>query len=1101
MRLEEVFWGRLMKVALCVCAWSTQAAGLEEIFNSPPQEAKPQTWWHWMDGRVSRDGISRELEAMKAIGLGGFQLFNGGTNWQPTAATETPCLSDKWKSMVRHAAAEAQRLGLDFSAQLAGGWSGPGGPWITPDKAMFFVECRQTNLAAGASATLEAPPSWPENGPTFYRDIAVLAFPTPPAMLLPPNPTPALAASLPSPGLTNLNLSLKFNVYSAKPTEDTFNHKLENTTNGEVWVSFTFAEPVICRTVILKSSCMGMETQTQKPLLYASDDGQDFRFIVQLEGVSCLPNSWFQNVEHAIPPTRAKVFKLLWKAPYVVDLRQAEFSPRPSLTAFQGKTARETFGVVPSSVCPEEPGVCVDPKTMIDLTGMRDVSGRVAWAAPAGRGPWTLLRVGYRNKKIQNAPSPKEVSGLACDVFNPAVTSFHFDQFMGVIVNEARACGSQAVKGLLLDSWELESQNWSHAFAGEFQKRRGYPVRDFLPAYAGFLVGSRDTTERFLRDARKTGTELVCENFFDVMRRRARESGLTFFVEGFACGVGTFAADPVEPYLHADVPMTEAGWSMREASSAAHLSGKPLVACESHTSRANWNDHPASLRVREDAFFRMGITRIVFHTYAHNADPDRLFPGPAFWTYGTPFSRGQTWWHQGRAWIGYLSRCQAMLQRGQFVGDVLAAYGEEMGGPVTGVYGSPAAPGGMHMWDSLRGLPEGYDYDLLPAAFLRDSLQVFPDGSVGGPHGSRYRLIVLRECETGFSPAVARKLKRLVSDGAAVLGPRPRTSLGLGEQTGADAEVAAIGQEVWGACDGVSVKTVSYGKGRVFSGMTPGGALEALGVLPDFRHTAPRGNSLSYLHRRDGDTDIYFVVKWQGALPDKTEMGFRVTGKQPELWDPMTGEILRAEAYRQSDGMTWLPTEFGPGHETLFVVFRRPLAAGAQGRAASNRQAFKEALGLTGPWSVAFDGWGAPSSVTFDKLTGWTERPEEAIRYYSGTAVYRTSFEWTNEVPAAARLDLGRVGVTAEVTLNGKPCGVAWSEPYRVDIGGALKRGPNEVDIRVANTWANRLIGDQRLPAEQRKTWTSYVGFTADTPLSQFPSGLMGPVAIQVRQN
>lgn len=1079
----------------CLSVCPSGADELEEAFREPPPEAKPQTWWHWMDGRVSRDGITFELEAMKAIGLGGFQLFNGGTNWQPTAESETPCLSDKWKAMVRHAAAEAQRLGLDFGAQLAGGWSGPGGPWITPDKAMFFVECRQTNLAAGASATVEAPPSWPENGPSYYRDIAVLAFPTPPAMLLPPNPKPALAASLPSPGLTNLNLNLKFNVYSAKPTADTFNHKLENTTNGEVWVSFTFPEPVTCRTVILKSSCMGMETQTQKPLLYAGDDGTGFRFIAQLEGVSCLPNSWYQNVEHAIPPTRAKVFKLVWKAPYVVDLRQAEFSPRPSLTAFHGKTARETFSVASPNVTPEESGVCVAPEKIVDLTGARDAAGRVAWTAPEGQGHWTLLRVGYRNKPMRNAPSPREASGLACDVFDPAVASFHFDQFMGLILNEARACGSRAVKSLLLDSWELESQNWSHAFADEFRKRRGYPVRDFLPAYAGFIVGSRDTTERFLRDARKTGTELVCENFFDVMRRRARENGLTFIAEGFSCGVGTFAADPVEPYLHVDVPMTEAGWSMREASSAAHLTGNPLVACEAHTSRANWNDHPASLRAREDAFFRMGITRVVFHTYAHNADPGRLFPGPAFWSYGTPFSRGQTWWRQGRAWIAYLSRCQALLQRGQFVGDVLAAYGEEMGGPVTGVYGGASGLGGLYAWDPMRDLPEGYDYDLLPAAFLRDALRVFPDGSVGGPRGSRYRLIVLSGHAKSVSPAVARKLKSLVADGAAVLGPRPTTAAGLTEQARADAEVAAIGREVWGVCDGAKVKSASYGKGRVFCGLKPGEVLQALGVAPDFCHTGPHRNSLSHLHRRDGETDIYFVVKWQGALPQKTEMGFRVAGRQPELWDPLTGAIRRADAFRQADGRTWLPAEFGSEHETLFVVFRKPIAVDAQGTAAGNRPVFERSFEVAGPWRVAFNGWGAPSSATFDKLVSWTERPEEAIRYYSGTAIYRTSFEWTNDVPEAAHLALGRVGVTAEVVLNGKPCGVAWTEPYRADVSGALKRGKNEMEIRVANTWANRLIGDQNLPEAQRKTWTSYVGFTADSPL--FPSGLIGPVTIR----
>ena len=791
-------------VACCLsgCVW---ADTLERGFVSPPDSAKPQTWWHWVDGRVSTNGITAELEAIQALGLGGVQLFMAGQGRTPT--NETPCLSPKWKAAVRHAAAECDRLGLELTAQNAPGWSGAGGPWITPDHAMFLVESQETRASGGETVTLPAPPSWPEKGATFYRDIAILAFPTPPAVRdAKPLPTPTVTASFPCDRLALLSRPAKEvsrDLYRKNKEDDRV--FVEAKEPRADWIQFAFPEPVTVRCVTLAAMGGCIEPDAHRPVVEASANGVTFTPVAQLSTFACLYNCELDDIDHALPATTATFFRLVWTGAHKVGLTRVQFSGRPALSGLKAKAGVCGLTFVGEPALPEEPGAAVDPKTILDLTDQKDAKGDLAWTAPAG--DWTVLRIGYRNKTRRNMPAPQEGSGLECDKFDPEVASFHFDQYMGLILGEAKACRSKAVKGILLDSWEAETQNWTHRFPQEFKKRRGYAVTTWLPAYAGYLVVSRDQTERFLRDARQTCNDLLMENFFDVIRRRAHESGLTFAAESCGgSGAGTMVADAVEHYLHVDVPMTEAGRPMREAVSAAHLTGRPLVAMEAHTGRANWELSPRTLKGEEDFFFSVGISRIVFHTYAHNPTPERLYPGPAFWSYGLAFSRGQTWWPMAKAWITYLSRCQYLLQRGQAVADVLACYGEETLGPLVKVY---KKTGGYS--DALAGLPEGYEYDLLPARFAIDSLRVNADGSVSAPGGSRYRLIALYNSDR-MTPELLRKIKALVAKGATVLGPRPAASVSLSGYPACDDEIRKTAGELWDGCDGKTVREHAYKK-------------------------------------------------------------------------------------------------------------------------------------------------------------------------------------------------------------------------------------------------------------------------------------------------
>ncbi|HYH55852.1 MAG TPA: glycoside hydrolase, partial [Anseongella sp.] len=225
------------------------------------------------------------------------------------------------------------------------------------------------------------------------------------------------------------------------------------------------------------------------------------------------------------------------------------------------------------------------------------------------------------------------------------------------------------------------------------------------------------------------------------------------------------------------------------------------------------------------------------------------------------------------------------------------------------------------------------------------------------------------------------------------------------------------------------------------------------------------------------------------------EVTFRVSGKLPEFWDPVTGETRPAKAWRQENGLTTVPVEFPP-YGSWFLVFRKAIPAGQNGHSGRNFVAPEPVQTLEGSWEVSFDpAWGGPERVRFDELVSWTSRPEEGIRFYSGAAVYRKKFSFKGDRKGRLWLDLGGVrdvGIAA-VTLNGKPLGVVWAPPFRVDISGLLKKKHNLLEIEVINSWRNRLVGDRDKPEAERFTRTNIL-IRGEWELLE--SGLLGPVVI-----
>lgn len=1005
---------------------------------NPPDSARPWVYWMWMDGNLSRDGITADLEAMKQAGIGGVVIceVNVGV---PRGPVEF--MSPEWRKLFKHGVREAERLGLEITLNAGPGWTGSGGPWIAPEQSMQHLVASAIEITG--PKRFEGPLPRPLRRPAFfgdgalpadlekakndyYRDVAVLAFPT--------------------------------------------------------------------------------------------------------------------------PRGGARLADIDEKALYV----RAPYSSQPGVKPFLPMPAE--YPALPA-------GAAIERGRVVDLSDRLAVDGRLAWDVPDGN--WTVLRFGRTTNGANTRPAPVAGLGLECDKLDKAALDSHFDAFVGALLREIGPRKTSAGAGwtfLHIDSWEMGAQNWTGTFREEFRCRRGYDLFPYLPAMTGRIVDSLEVSERFLWDLRLTAQELVVENHALHLKELGRRHGFGLSIEPYDM---TPCAD-MTLGTAADAPMGEfwlygfnTAHSVIEATSVAHSCGRRVAAAEAFTSSEAeaWQAHPASMKALGDWAFTAGINRIVFHRYQHQSRPG-LRPGMTMGPYGVHWERTQTWWDMVPAYHAYLARCQFMLRQGLPVADLCYLVGE--GAPH--VFRAPST--------ALRGDPPdrlGYNFDGCAPETLLTNMSV-QDGNLVLPDGMAYRVLILPEQET-MTPALLRKLMELVASGATVVGPRPKKSPSLSGYPDCDAEVQRLAEELWGKDEGERATERAYGKGRLVwergpkavpapsslgAEATPAahsdkttwdvgapplsepeqygdfalvtGILEKMGVPPDFESEA----GLRYTHRRDGETDIYFVANAEDRSLDTTCV-FRVTDKQPELWDAVTGEIRSLDEFRLAAGRISVPLSFEP-HQSFFIVFRKP-ATGAK-PAQRNFPAQEKVFEVGGPWDVRFDpNWGGPERVTFDTLDDWSVRPEDGIRFYSGTAAYKTTFD----LPVSAdvskpaedrgrrriRLDLGTVKNIARVRLNGRDLGVVWCAPWQVDITSVVKASGNRLEITVANLWVNRLIGDEQLapdceygeggnlarwpewlvqgeprPSQGRITFATWKHYKKDSPL--LPSGLLGPVTIRM---
>ena len=926
----------LLLVILALSAPVSYGDALESGFLHPPLEARTRCFWWWLNGNVTKEAITRDLEEMKAKGMGGALIFDAGSSSYKTASPPPPGPmfgTPDWVELFKHAVAEADRLGLELGLNIQSGWN-LGGPRVSPDEAAKQLTWTEVEVS-GPKTLTELPPQ-PEAREGFYRDVALLAYPTRPAP----------------------------------------------------------------------------EDKPRRP-------------IADLDKKSA-----FREIGGSAPDCRP----LLFDIPPIEDEENCT------------------------------------PADIVDLGALIQGNGDVSWEVPVG--DWTMLRFGYTLTGSHVSTASGDWQGWVVDYMSTPALEAYWKRNVENLLNCIGPLAGTALKYLHTDSWECGGMNWTPGFQEEFRARRGYDPIPYLPVIAGKIVGSRDQSNRFLADFRKSIGDCVAEKHYAVFAEMAHARGFLVHPESGGPHAGPF--DGLKCLGLSDIPKGEF-WSpsphrprpenrffVKQAASAAHVYGKRRVAAEGFTTIGpHWEDTLwKEAKPSFDHEICSGLNLTFLHTFT--CSPKEMgLPGQEYFA-GTHFNPNVTWWNKAGAFIAYLNRCQFLFQQGGFVADVAYYSGDHVPNIAQRKEADPA------------GVLPGYDYDVLnEEGLLRLRVE---EGLLSLPSGMQYRVLVLPDHKVLSLPAL-KKVAELAENGATIAGPKPERTSSLSGYPESEAEFRALADTLWqGGVRDIQAREL----------------LAELGIPCDFETD---GVPLNYIHRRTEDADLYFVCN-PSEESLTAECTFRVHGKQPELWNPLTGDMRLAEAFAQQDGRTALPLEFTP-YGSMAVVFRKAISTEAQGTANLNFPCYLQAQAITGPWQVAFDPhWGGPAHCTFDTLTPWNQRSEKCIRYYSGTAVYKKTFTPSEETLRADSilLDLGGVREMASVRLNGNDLGILWSPPFRVDITHILEPGENRLEIEVVNNWPNRLIGDAALPEEKRLTKTNVIKFQPGMPL--YDSGLLGPVAL-----
>ena len=1080
---------------MCVSSSLTAQPSLRERFSNPPEEARPWCFWYWMYGAVSKEGITADLEAMKQAGLGGTYLMpiksvEQGKEFGGTAGQ----LSPQWWEMVRFSMQEADRLGLKLGMHICDGFALAGGPWITPRESMQKVVWKDTVIVSGGKSGRWVL-SRPEAYQGYYEDIALLAVPV--------KGTAAPDGAASGRDSSRLPESVAPVQVSVSPLIDAgggfFRANAEAVAKAAVlnpdtaWIQYEYAQPYTCRNV--EVVLVGNNYQAHRLKVWASDDGVNFRFVKQLEPARQGWQNTDEQSTHALPPVTARYFRFSWhpagSEPGCEDMDAAKWKPNlkikelrlhdePLLHQWEGK-AGLVWRVARNTTEIEVPQAdCIRKQEVVDLTSSLGSDGALTATLPAGR--WRLLRMGHTATGHTNATGGGG-RGLECDKFSTVAVRKQFDNWFGKAFTETDpALARRVLKYMHVDSWECGSQNWSANFAAEFRQRRGYDLMPYLPLFAGIPMESAAESERVLRDVRTTIAELVKDVFYETLAEAARQQDCGFSAE---CVSPTMVSDGLLHYQKVDFPMGEFWYNspthdklndMLDAVSGARIYGKNIVQAEGFTQiRGTWNEHPAMLKSLLDRNYALGINRLFYHVYVHNPWLDRR-PGMTLDGIGLFFQRDQIWWEQGaRAFSDYARRCQALLQYGHPVVDIAVFTGEEI--PRRAILPDrlvPSLPGifGKERVESERirlaneGQPlrtivgvthsanmadpekwvdpmRGYAYD----SFNKDALlrlATLKDGRMVLPGGASYKVFVL--------PL-----------------PHPMNPDGLPLSVEVKAKVDELRR------GGVLIPEVPY-RAEDFSAY----GLERDVIVPA---------EVAWTHRRGEEADVYFIANQQD-LPRTFTVSLRgVFAGKPELWNPVNGEMKTASSWNAQNGRTQIDLTLA-ANESLFIICAsgKPIADNQTDEAGAMETI--EPFTPRHPWKVQFTETG--KTVERDTLFDWGREADNAIRYYSGKAVYTNTFRWKRKKGMQVYLNLGRVENLATVRINGRECGTVWTAPYRIDVTSALKKGDNTLEIEVVNTWANAIKGmDEGVPPFEG-IWTNGKYRMSEQEL--LPAGLLGPV-------
>ena len=1064
-----------LMVASQLISQNIPGKNLENSFKNPPESTKPWVYWYWISSHITKEGITKDLEAMHKVGIG--EAFIANVHDESVKPGDVPVLSEKWWGCMEHAIREAGRIGVKIGMFNCPGWSMSGGPWVKADKTMRYLVSSENQVKGGQLVKMQL-----ETPKKEFQQVAVHAVITPENDNQNVNTAIKSVTSNPEvpnpewmfdgkketyfsikayPVTINLTLDKPEEVRSIRllPAEVPMNayYELQYLDRNNYWKSI-FRNKINRQIITQKGGPMALGAISESFKVVKS---KQFRIIFS-DGDPLLP--WINLSENKALGCISEI-ELSAKAlvSQYNEKQLGKMAPTPFIswdTYMWSKSAE-----------PEHRELTIDHTKVLNITEKVDANGFLTWDAPEGN--WTIIRTGMTPTGAKNAPVTPECEGYEIDKMNKSHTKFHFDNFVGKILERMPAKERTALTHLVMDSYEQGPQNWTDDMAERFKAAYGYDPLPWLPVLTGRVVDSAEKSDRFLWDLRRLVATLIATEYVTGLREKAHENNLRLWCENYGFGY------PGESLMYGGASDDISGefWNTapdlgpaecRIASSCTNIYGKSTTSAEAFTSHQNHMNMPRDLKSLGDWSFSQGINHFVFHLYIHQ--PYDTPPGVNAW-FGTDFNRNSTWFVKAKSYYDYIRRSSALLQSGLHVADMLYFLGEDT--PKQSADLSPAPPAGT-------------DYDLINAeVLLRDA--IVKEGKIVLKSGISYRILVLSN-QTTMRPDVLRKISQLVSDGAIVVGPKPNQSPSLANFPVADNQVKDMAAKLWGEIDGTIVTEHKFGKGTIMSGVT----LEDVFLRMNFKADIVLPEQFNYTHRKDGESEVYFVTN-QSQQNYKGEIGFNVSGMQPELWNAVSGEIRDLPEFTERNGYTFIPLNFNET-DSWFIVFRKKLTEKRNGK---NFVETVPVQTIDRSWMVSFNTkMDAPANVEFKSLTDWAVNENKNIQYYGGTATYSQTFDFDGDDSKTYFLDLGKVEKLASVRINGKLLGTVWCNPYRLEVSKALRKGKNTLEIDVTNPWWNRIVGDLQDGVSKKHTWMTYPFEWAKVAPLQ-PAGLFGPVVIE----
>ena len=1048
---------------------------LQQLFLTPPDSVALACYWYWVNDNISVEGLVKDLEAMAEVGIRRVFIGNIGLASSRSIYGKVNILSPEWWEAMHQAMKTATQLGLEIGVFNSPGWSQSGGPWVNPERSMRFLNFKEHNVKGSQQLELHLTKSSPD-----FEQVKVIAFPTPKAEIA--------------------EIKVISTNYPALFDKDTSTTAILTNVGDTQTIHFSLAEKSISRSLIFHfpmSSKWSADVELQ-----ANENGnyhtvKKFRVDrrnMRLE-VGFIPNA---PLIIALNDLHAKDFRLVFSdiisgvfsaIKGEVLLSEIELSAAAKLeNVFEKQLAKMFQEPLPywkeyqwkPQYAINNNELTVNSQQVIDITDKVDSLGILRWQVPEGQ--WTVMQYGMTTTGVTNHPAAPAATGLEIDKMSREHVAYHFDAYLGEILRRIPAADRKSFKVVVQDSYETGSQNWTDDMIDIFEKRYGYSPLPYLPVFSGRIVGNPDMSDRFLWDLRRLVADKVAYDYVGGLRDVAHKNGLITWLENY--GHWGFPGEFLQYGGQSDEVAGEF-WNEgelgnvenRAASSAAHIYGKRKVYAESFTAGGKaFMRYPELLKRRGDWAFTEGINSTLLHVFIHQPYEERN-PGVNEW-FSTEFNRKNTWFYAAKPYYDYLRRCNLMLQQGTPVVDLAYFIGED-------------APKMTGICDPE--VPAGYSFDYINAEVILQRLTV-KNGKLTLPEGIEYSMLILPKLNT-MRPELLEHIGKLIAEGAVVMGPAPTRSPSLENYPEADKKVQALSQQIWGNVDGKNIKQRKYGKGLIVNGLTIPEVFSQIGLKPDCAFD--KENKALFVHRKTTDKDIYFISNQTDTVLE-INPAFRVKNRTPQWWDATTGKVRSLKAFQHVENQTIVPMRLA-AYESAFIVFvdsnEKPVSMSID----VNCPEYSKIIPLKNEWKIEFDSIGqkAPAPITTKTLFDWTTSTDEKVKYYSGTATYTTEFNQESiSENEKYMMNFGKVANLANLKINGRYVGGVWTAPWKLDITEYLKKGKNTIEIKVTNTWNNRLVGDNKLPEDERRTWTIINNTTANSPLQ--PAGLIGPVIIEV---